>query len=474
MTNPYRALPSVDALLADDRVAALTSAHGRNTVAHLAREVLDDQREEIERSGNEATEETVDLLLARSQALEPSLVRVINATGVIIHTNLGRAPLSRSALDAIQRISQSYATLEFDVTEGTRGSRHVHLESLLQNVTGAEAALVVNNGASALLLALAALCGDGEVPISRGQLVEIGGGFRIPDVMRQSGAGLVEVGTTNRTYIADYEAAITDETVGLLRVHLSNFAQVGFTHSASIEELGALANDRGLTLIDDVGSGALLDTTQYGLGGEPQVQESVAAGADVVLFSGDKLVGGPQAGILIGKRDAIEAMRRHPLARAVRIDKGSIAALTATLKHYAIGDAVKEIPVWRMIAEPLDQLSRRARRWVRICADTAEAVDSHSTVGGGTLPGEKLPTVVCAVTPLDGDANSLAAELRARPTPIIARISEGRVLLDPRTVDPREDGHVEQALAAICDAARQPPRPLSGNLSGNGSQFSGR
>ena len=474
MTNPYRALPSVDALLADSRIAALTSEHGRDTVANLAREVLDDQRDEIERSGSEATEETVDLLLARSQSLEPSLVRVVNATGVIIHTNLGRAPLSRSAIDAIQRVSQSYATLEFDVTEGTRGSRHVHLESLLQNVTGAEDALVVNNGASALLLALAALCSEGEVPISRGQLVEIGGGFRIPDVMRQSGAQLVEVGTTNRTYIADYEAAITDETVGLLRVHSSNFAQVGFTHSASIEELGTLANDRGLTLIDDVGSGALLDTTQYGLGGEPQVQESVAAGANVVLFSGDKLVGGPQAGILVGKRDAIEAMRRHPLARAVRIDKGSIAALAATLKHYAIGDAVEQIPVWRMIAEPVEQLSRRARRWVRTCAEHAEALDARSTVGGGTLPGEELPTVVCAITPIDGDADALAAALRARPTPIIARISEGRVLLDPRTVDPREDGHVEQALAALCWADRLPSRPLSGDRSGNGSQFPGR
>lgn len=461
MTNPYRALPSVDSLLADSRVTALSETHGREAIANLAREVLDEQREEIGR-GSEI-EDTVDLLVARSGGLEPTLVRVVNATGVIIHTNLGRAPLSRSAIDAIQRTTQSYSTLEFDVAEGERGSRHQHLEPLLCSVTGAEAALVVNNGASALLLALAALCAGGEVPISRGQLVEIGGGFRIPDVMRQSGARLVEVGTTNRTYVRDYEAAISEDTAGLLRVHSSNFAQVGFTTSASITELGALAQRHDLSLIDDVGSGALLDTQQYGLAPEPMVQESVHAGSDVVLFSGDKLVGGPQAGILVGRREAIETMRQHPLARAVRIDKASIAALAATLKHYALGDAVAEIPIWRMIAADVDTISRRARRWARTCSAHGETIDEQSTVGGGSLPGEELPTVVCAITPPDGDADALAAELRARPTPIIARIKDDRVLLDPRTVDPREDGHVEQALAALCGSHQMTPRPLSRN-----------
>ncbi len=459
MTNPYRSLPSVDSLLADSRVTALSDAHGREVIANLAREVLDEQREEIGR-GSEI-EDTVDLLIARSSGLEPSLVRVVNATGVIIHTNLGRAPLARSAIDAIQRTTQSYATLEFDVTEGVRGSRHQHLEPLLCSVTGAEAALVVNNGASALLLALAALCEDGEVAISRGQLVEIGGGFRIPDVMRQSGARLIEVGTTNRTYARDYEAAIGEETTGLLRVHSSNFAQIGFTTTASIDELAELARRHDLSLIDDVGSGALLDTQQYGLAPEPMVQESIAAGSDVVLFSGDKLIGGPQAGIAVGRREAIEAMRRHPLARAVRIDKASIAALAATLKHYALGDAESEIPIWRMIAEDVDDLGRRARRWARTCSAHGETLEERSTVGGGSLPGEELPTVVCAITPPDRDADAFAAELRARPTPIIARIKDDRVLLDPRTVDPREDGHVEQALAALCGSQLQPPRPLS-------------
>jgi len=463
LTNPYRVLPSVDSLLSDSRIAPLTEVHGREAIANLAREVLNAQREEIGRG--DSTDDTVDLLVARSETLASTLVRVVNATGVIIHTNLGRAPLSRSAIEAMQRVTQSYSTLEFDLGEATRGSRHQHLEPLLCSITGAEAALVVNNGASALLLALAALCSDREVAISRGQLVEIGGGFRIPDVMRQSGAELVEVGTTNRTYASDYEGAISERTAALLRVHSSNFALIGFTASATISELAEVAARHELKLIDDLGSGALLDTQQYGLAAEPMVQESVRAGSDVVLFSGDKLIGGPQAGIVVGRRDAIEAMRRHPLARAVRIDKASIAALVATLKHYAIGDAEQEIPVWRMIAEPLEELERRARRWARTCPAHGEAISEHSTVGGGSLPGEELPTVVCAVTPPDGDADKFAAQLRGRPTPIIARIKDGRVLIDPRTVDPREDGHVEQALAAICGAHQLPPRPLSRNVS---------
>jgi len=474
VTNPYRALPSIDSLLADSRVTALSETHGRDAITNLAREILDEQREEISRGDGAEIADAVDLLVERSGTLEPSLVRVVNATGVIIHTNLGRAPLARSAIEAIQRITQSYSTLEFDIADGVRGSRHQHLEALLCNVTGAEAALVVNNGASALLLALAALCEDGEVPISRGQLVEIGGGFRIPDVMRQSGAHLVEVGTTNRTYARDYEAAVTERTAGLLRVHSSNFAVIGFTEETPIGELAELARRHDVVLIDDVGSGALLDTQQYGLAREPRVQESIEAGTDVVLFSGDKLVGGPQAGIVVGRRAAIDAMRRHPLARAVRIDKASIAALVATLKHYAIGDAEAEIPVWRMISDDVDAISRRARRWARTCTAHADTIEEQSTVGGGSLPGEMLPTVVCAITPPDGDADSFAAELRRRPTPIIARIKDGRVLLDPRTVDPREDGHVEQALAAICGSQRLPPRPLTRSEPRNGDQFPGR
>ena len=447
MTNPYRELPSIDRLLSDERVVGLTERFGHDAVLDLARAVLDEQRALIESTGAAPSDGAVELLLSRGSALEDSLVHAINATGVVIHTNLGRAPLSRSAMDAMQRVSAGYSTLEFDRESGGRGSRQAHLADILCRVTGAEAAMAVNNNAAALLLALAALCDQREVVIARGQLVEIGGGFRIPDVMRQSGAELVEVGTTNRTYVRDYEAAISEQTAALLRVHSSNFAVVGFTAEASIEELAELAAARGVRLIDDVGSGALVDTRLYGLAYEPMVQESVAAGADVVLFSGDKLLGGPQAGIAVGKREAIQAMERHPLARAMRLDKASIAGLLATLGHYQVGDAAESIPVWRMISEPIDQLSRRARRWSRASGQYGEATAGRSTVGGGSLPGQELPTMVCAVAPPDGDADALAAKLREATTPVIARISEGRVLLDPRTVDPREDGQVEWALA---------------------------
>ena len=453
MTNPYRELPSIDRLLSDERVAGLTERFGHDAIVDLARAVLDEQRAMIESTGAVPENGTVELLLSRGSALEDSLVHAINATGVVIHTNLGRAPLSRSAMDAMQRVNVGYSTLEFDRETGGRGSRQQHLSSILCRVTGAEAAMVVNNNAAALLLALAALCDEREVVIARGQLVEIGGGFRIPDVMRQSGAELVEVGTTNRTYIADYETAITEQTAALLRVHSSNFVVVGFTSEASIGELAELAEARGVRLLDDVGSGALIDTRQYGLAYEPMVQESVAAGSDVVLFSGDKLLGGPQAGIAVGKRTAIEAMERHPLARAMRMDKASIAGLIATLEHYQVGDVAAEVPVWKMISEPIDRLSRRARRWSRACGPYGEATSGLSTVGGGSLPGQELETMVCAVAPPGGDADALATKLRAETPPVIVRISEGRVLLDPRTVDAREDRQVESSLARVLGQA---------------------
>lgn len=453
MTNPYRELPSIDRLLSDERVAELTERFGHDTVLDLARAVLDEQRATIESTGAMPADGVVELLLSRGSLLEDLLVPVINATGVVIHTNLGRAPLARSALDAMQRVSVGYSTLEFDRESGGRGSRQRHLADSLCRVTGAEAAMAVNNNAAALLLALAALCDDREVVIARGQLVEIGGGVRIPDVMRQSGVELLEVGTTNRTYIGDYEAALTEQTAALLRVHSSNFAMIGFTAEASIEELAGLAQRRGVRLLDDVGSGALIDTRQYGLAYEPMVQESVAAGADVVLFSGDKLLGGPQAGIAVGRREAIEAMERHPLARAMRMDKASIAGLIATLRHYQLGDVAEAIPVWRMIAAPIDQLSRRARRWSRACGPYGAAISGQSTVGGGSLPGQELTTMVCAVAPPDGDADALTARLRAETPPVIARISDGRVLLDPRTVDAREDRQVELTLAKVLGLA---------------------
>lgn len=450
--NPYRDLPSVDRLLADPRVSALAAERGHAAVAVVAREVLAGYRAAIADAGAPPHVTVVDAVLKRAETLRPSLRRVVNATGVIIHTNLGRAPLARSAIEAIERVSTGYSNLEFDLDAGERGTRFSHLDVTLCRITGAEAGIAVNNNASALLLSLAALCRDREVIISRGQLVEIGGGFRIPDVLRQSGATLVEVGTTNRTYVRDYAEAITERTAAILRVHSSNFRVVGFTEQPSLSGLASLARERGLLLLDDLGSGALLDTRAYGLAPEPLVQDSVRAGADVVLFSGDKLLGGPQAGIAAGRAEAIESMRRHPLARAVRIDKASIAALTATLDHYAKGDAEHEVPVWRMIALPFAAIEARAGHWVDGCGAHAAVETCESTVGGGSLPGESLPSAACVITPPSG-AETFAEALRAADPPVVARIHEGRVWLDPRTVDPSEDAHVLATLTGLLKAS---------------------
>ncbi|MSP23328.1 MAG: L-seryl-tRNA(Sec) selenium transferase [Dehalococcoidia bacterium] len=454
--NPYRDLPSVDRVLADPRVAALAVERGHAPVASIAREVLETYRASIAASPIDSPA-VIEAVLARAEALRPSLRRVVNATGVVIHTNLGRAPLSLAALEAVERVSAGYSNLEFDLDAGERGTRFAHLDRVLCLLSGAEAGIAVNNNASALLLALAALCRDREVIISRGQLVEIGGGFRIPDVLRQSGATLVEVGTTNRTYARDYAEAITERTAAILRVHSSNFRVVGFTEQAPLAALASLARERGLLLLDDLGSGALLDTRAYGLAHEPLVQESVRAGADVVLFSGDKLLGGPQAGIAVGRTAAIEVMRRHPLARAVRIDKGSIAALSATLDHYAKGEAEREVPVWRMIALAADAIEGRARGWADACSDHASVEACESTVGGGSLPGESLPSFACAVDAPSG-AEAFAAALRAASPPIVARIHEGRVWLDPRTVDAIEDAHVKATLVRLLAEATEANR----------------
>ena len=352
--NPYRDLPSVDSLLADERVRSLSAEYSGDTVIALVREELDTRRTAIgEGEAAPAFNEIVAAIDVRARvALAPSLRPAINATGVIIHTNLGRAPLSDEALAAMTEVARGYSNLEFDVDAGERGSRHGHVEAQICRLTGAEAAMAVNNNASAVLLALAALAAGREVVISRSQLVEIGGGFRIPDVMAQSGCRLVEVGTTNRTALRDDGAAITEEPAALMRVHSSNFKVVGFTAFVTLDELAQHARERGLVLIDDLGSGCLLDTTQFGLPPEPTPRESLAAGADVVLFSGDKLLGGPQAGIIAGKRDAVEKLRRHPLARALRMDKACISALAATLHHYLKDSALEQIPAWRLIAAP--------------------------------------------------------------------------------------------------------------------------
>lgn len=436
--SDLRALPSVDQLLNDPQVNQWLAAFGRPLTLEAVRETLAAVREQYPRNGQVPGRE--DLLEAVGRSLKswtaPTLLPVINASGVILQTNLGRAPLSRASLEAIQQVAQGYSSLEYDLQRGKRGSRLVHAEALLQRITGAEAAIVVNNNAAAVLLALTALARRRAVVIARSQLVEIGGGFRVPDVMKQSGARLIEVGTTNRVHLADYEDSLVEHPVLFMRAHRSNFRIVGFTSEPTLDEIAKVAHQTGISLLDDLGSGSLLDTSRFGLGHEPMVQESLAAGADLVCFSGDKLLGGPQAGILIGRADLIAKLKKHPLARAIRADKLCLSALTATLLHYLKDEAESEIPIWRMIAASLEQLEERAQNWVRTLGQ-GEIIAGESTVGGGSLPGETLPTRLLGLRPSSPDR--FLARLRQAEPPVIARLQDERILLDPRTVLPEQE-----------------------------------
>ncbi len=450
--SEYRKLPAVDALLRTPELTLLAGQVGDEALTAAVRATLAEARRAIGAGGAApplaAWPQLVEQHIATADT--PSLRPVINATGVIIHTNLGRAPLSAAALDAMQRVAAGYSTLEYDLTAGGRGSRHDHARRLLCELTGAEDAMVVNNNAAAVYLALGALCQGREVLISRGQLVEIGGGFRIPDVLRQSGAHLVEVGTTNRTHLHDFTDAMRSESAAIMRVHSSNFRQIGFVTMPSLAELATAAHERGLLLIDDLGSGTLLDTAAYGLAAEPTVQESIAAGADLVTFSGDKLLGGPQAGIIAGRAELVERLRRHPMARALRVDKLTLAALEATLHSYRRGRAPAEIPVWRMMAEPLMALQARAATWQAHLAThsiVAAVLPGESAVGGGSLPGETLPTALLAIDHAAPDA--VAAALRRQPTPVICRIQQDRLLFDPRTVLPEQEETLLNVLTTV-------------------------
>ncbi len=448
-----RLLPSVDELLYSTTGQQLVQQFSRSMTLRAVRASIAQAREQI-RQG--ALCPSSDELLAVAEnilyeAQRPNLRPVVNATGVIINTNLGRAPLSQEALQAVQQVAGGYSNLEYELESGQRGSRHTHVAALLCELMGAEAALVTNNNAAAVLLALTVLAAGREVVVSRGQLVEIGGGFRVPDIMRQSGCQLVEVGTTNRTRLSDYAAAITERTALLLTVHPSNFQITGFTESTPVGELTELAHQHGLLLMDDLGSGCLLASERYGLGHEPMPQESIAASADVVCFSGDKLLGGPQAGILVGKAEVLERIGRHSLMRAVRIDKMTLAALEATLRHYRREEAETHIPIWRMISASPGRIASRAASWVSKLQKngiTARTQHGESTIGGGSLPGETLPTTLLALDaghvsiPLD----ELAKRLRLHSSPIIVRIMRDTLLLDPRTVLEEQDKEVIQAL----------------------------
>jgi len=449
MREELRKLPSVDRLLQEETIQALAEEYGHDLTVEAIRQALDLARQGI-MAGQECP--SIDALVEVTRAnlkaqSRPTLRPVINATGVIIHTNLGRAPLSAEARAAMELAARGYTNLEYDLEAGRRGSRYVHAEGLLCQLTGAEAALVVNNNAAAVLLILTALARGKEVIVSRGHLVEIGGGFRLPEVMRQSGARLVEVGTTNRTYIHDYEEAIAEETALLMRVHRSNFRLIGFVHEPTVGELVELGEKKGLLVVDDLGSGALLDTSLYGLAHEPMLQESVAQGVALVSASGDKLLGGPQAGIIVGREDLVARLKRHSLTRALRVDKTTIAALQATLLHYLKGEAEEKVPVWQMIATPIEAIKGRAMDWVGKLTKAgiaARVVDGLSTVGGGSLPGETLPTKLVAIQVDSPD--ELARRLRAGDPPVIGRIEDNLFLLDPRTVLAEEEEVLTEAI----------------------------
>jgi L-seryl-tRNA(Ser) seleniumtransferase len=452
--SDFRVIPSVEQLRQREAMRALETRYGRTALLDALREETSELRHRLG-SGEVAAVTLAEAVQAIEHgtagrlraAMRPSLVRVINASGVILHTNLGRAPLSPAALDRVREVAGGYTNLEYDLDRGSRGRRDVHAEKLIARLTGAEAAVVVNNNAAATMLLLAALANGREVIISRGELVEIGGGFRVPDVMAQSGAILREVGTTNRTRVADYAAAIGDRTGLILRVHPSNFTIVGFTERPPLDELVALGRRFHVPVAEDLGSGWLgspLDHTMLpaALRDEPIVSHSIAAGADVVCFSADKLLGGPQAGIVAGTRAALDPIRRHPLMRALRVDKLTYAALEATLEEYAIGHGHDAVPVQRMLRMTREEIGVRAEALAAALTRagwTARTIDGMSTIGGGSAPGAELPTRLVEIARDGMTADQIEQYLRGHEPPIVARIHADRIVLDLRTVDPGDD-----------------------------------
>ena len=460
-TELLRQIPSVDELLLQPRLAALAKRVDRNIVVEVARAVLADLRGRIAEDLNwsaisldgASVEELISVQVER--ILSRSLQPVINATGVILHTNLGRAPLPETVVDEFRRTATQYSNLEYDLEAGARGKRDVHTSGLLTRLTGAEAAIVVNNCAAAVLVTLAALARGGEVIVSRGELIEIGDGFRIPEIMEQSGAILREVGTTNRTRLADYENAINEKTRVLLRVHPSNFKVTGFTDKPSLEELAALSQRSGLPLVEDLGSGCLVDLSEHGVS-EPTVKQSVEAGVSVVMFSGDKLLGGPQAGLIAGKKELIARVRRYPLFRALRVDKLTIAALEATLGAY-LRAAWDEIPAIRMIRAAPQELKRRAENFIRelrpelpLDEVEIEIADGTSLAGGGSTPSQTLPTKLIRIASARYSATKLEQRLRRAPAgvSVIARVEDDRLILDLRTVFPEREPLLIKTLSA--------------------------
>lgn len=452
-----RQIPKVDELLHHPSLVTLSGEGSVLAVTDAVRQVLDELRIDI-LSGKLEKIPGTDVLanhciVQYKKNQQPNLRRVINGTGVILHTNLGRAPLAAEALELAALAGQGYSTLEYEVSEGKRGSRQSHVEQLLIRLTGAEAAMVVNNNAAAVMLILSVIAGGSEVVISRGELVEIGGSFRIPDVMTQAGCRLREVGTTNKTHIQDYESAIVPELTGaLMKIHTSNYKIMGFTQAVSVSELVQLGKRCGLPVIADLGSGCLLPLDQYGIIDEPTVADSVAAGIDAVCFSGDKLLGGPQAGIIVGRAEYLSRMKRHPLARALRIDKLTLAALEGTLRLYLDpAEACAKIPVLRMLAEDQQVLYQKAEKLQELLGRNAGIIPEHSQVGGGSVPTQMLPTFAVAFSAADFPVQTLEKRLRLSEPPIVGRIAHDKFLLDVRTLDERDFPCIAERIRVVLD-----------------------
>lgn len=462
----YRSIPKVDVLLEDEGIRQTIGQYSRDAVMECIRIETDRLRNFI--AGCEEEEKAVEqidrlvpsIIRAAERMHRPNMKKVINGTGTILHTNLGRAPIARAHMEKAAELVCGYSNLEYNLEQGKRGERYAHFEELLCKITGAEAAMAVNNNASSVLLILSSLARGGEVIVSRGELIEIGGKFRIPDVMEQSGASLVEVGTTNKTHYSDYEEHITEDTKALLKVHTSNYRIVGFTESVSIEELVPLAREREIPVIEDLGSGVLIDLSKYGLSYEPTVQESIAKGADVVCFSGDKLFGGPQAGIIIGRKKYIDKMKKNQLTRALRIDKFTAAALELALQEYLSEEtAVQNIPVLRMITESLDEAAKRARSLARTIRGTGvsakvDVVSCESQIGGGSLPLERIPSMAVAIRPENMRVPELEVRMHSLPVPIIPRTIHDAVMLDIRTIENEDFKLIAAELQELMDAGK--------------------
>ena len=459
--NLYSKLPKVDEILEDIKIVDLVKKSSRETVVETIREELDQVRKMInneifdEESLNIETEKLIDNIVFNVNEKERNNLRsVINGTGVVIHTNLGRSLLSKSAVEHLDEISTNYSNLEFDLETNGRGIRYSHVEEIIKKITGAEAAVVVNNNAAAVILTFKAMCEGREVITSRGELVEIGGSFRIPEVMEQSGVKLVDVGATNRTHLKDYEKAITQETGALLKVHTSNYQILGFTSSVDLESLVELGKQRDIPVIEDLGSGVLVDLSKYGLGHEPTVQESIKKGVDIVTFSGDKLLGGPQAGIIIGKKKYIDMMKMHPLNRALRIDKTTLAALESTLRLYLDEDKIREIPTMNMLTMSIEEIENRANLLLeeinkKVGTESKlkfEIKDDYSKVGGGSMPLEQIPTKCIVISSQDFSMTNLEEGLRKFDTPIITRLYKDNVFIDLRTI---RDSDIEKIVNGL-------------------------